>query len=153
MPEPAIGSAEMTPGEVLLDTNAVSDFLLHRSETLTRRATAYMAERGKLTTSTLTIFEVARGFYRVNQPHRVLAFRGRMDRWEVLPFDTEAADLAGRIESELLRNGTPIELADIFIAAVAIAHGRALVTRNTRHFEPIAALGFTLPLQDWTSSP
>jgi predicted nucleic acid-binding protein len=73
-----------------------------------------------------------------------------MDAWEVLPFDAEAADLAGRIESELLRNGTPIELADVFIAAVAIAHERTLVTRNLKHFETIASLGFKLPLQDWT---
>jgi len=137
----------------MLDTNTVSDFLLRRSETLTQRATEYSRTQGKLTTSVLTIFEVTRGFYRVNQPLRALAFQGRMDSWEVLPFDPEAADLAGRIESELLRNGTPIDLTDIFIAAVAVAHHRTLVTRNTRHFEPIAALGFTLPLQDWTLPP
>lgn len=93
----------MTPGDVLLDTNAVSDFLLHRSEALTQRARAHLMKRERLTTSTLTLFEVTRGFYRVNQPHRVLAFRGRMDAWEVLPFDAEAAGLTGRIERGLRR--------------------------------------------------
>lgn len=135
--------------DVLLDTNAVSDLGKRISPTLNRRASEYVASRGRLATSTITVFEATRGFFQVNQPLRVSLFLNWLQAREVLPFDQDTADIAGRIEAELRINGTPIELADIFIAAIAIVRQRTLVTRNTKHFLPIQALGFVLPLEDW----
>jgi len=47
-----------------------------------------------------------------------------------------AADLSAHLE----RKGQPIESADIFIAATALAHNLILVTRNQRHFERVPGL-------------
>lgn len=138
---------------VMLDTNAVSDFLKKRSRPLLDRVALHAARHGQLTTSALTIFEVTRGFHRINQPLRAAAFLTTMATWEVLPFDVDAAEIAGHIEAELRINGTPIEEADILIASVAVAAHRVLVTHNVKHFEPIAALGYALPIEDWTLPP
>ena len=143
----------MSHAEVLLDTNAVSDFFRKRSKPVVNQATEAIAAHGRLTTSTITVFEFTRGFHRVHQPQRALAFVTAMVSWEVLPFDLDAAEVAGRIEAALRTNGTPIELADLFIAAIAVSAQRTLITHNTKHFEPIAALGFELPLADWTLPP
>jgi tRNA(fMet)-specific endonuclease VapC len=35
------------------------------------------------------------------------------------------------------------------IAAIALQHGLALVTGNTKHFDRIRQLGFPLSLLDW----
>lgn len=40
----------------------------------------------------------------------------------------------------MLDQGTPAGEMDTLIAAVALAQGEALVTRNARHFEGIAGL-------------
>lgn len=41
--------------------------------------------------------------------------------------------------------GRPIDEFDLLIGCTAVAHGLTLVTRNTRHFAPIA----TLTLENW----
>jgi predicted nucleic acid-binding protein len=73
----------------------------------------------------------------------------RLASEELLPLDTEAAVIAGRIYGELEKVGRTIGRADPLIAGIAIAHDLTLVTGNTKHFERIAALGFPLVLEDW----
>jgi predicted nucleic acid-binding protein len=55
----------------------------------------------------------------------------------VLPFDTEVALEAGRMEAEVTLRGRNPGLADIIIGATAQAHGLVIVTRNLRHFLPL----------------
>lgn len=45
--------------------------------------------------------------------------------------------------------GRPIDEFDLLIGCTALAHGLILVTRNTRHFAPIA----TLTLENWIDQP
>jgi toxin FitB len=52
-----------------------------------------------------------------------------------LAVDREVAERAGRIKRE-----TGIRLPDALIAATALHHGLALVTRNQRDFEPVRGL-------------
>ena len=68
---------------------------------------------------------------------------------EVLPFDRDTAELAGRIAGELERIGQPIGTADPMIAAIALHHGLELVTGNTAHFQRIQQLGYPLALVNW----
>lgn len=56
------------------------------------------------------------------------------------PFDATAAARAGQIDAQLIRAGTPIDPEDAMIAGIALAHGEAVLTRNTRHFSRIAGL-------------
>ncbi len=55
----------------------------------------------------------------------------------VLPFDIGVAQAAGRIADLARSLGRPPGFADIAIAATAAHHRLTLLTRNTRHFEPL----------------
>lgn len=57
-----------------------------------------------------------------------------------LPFDSACAVLAARIRAELEALGTPIGPHDTLIAATALRHHAALVTRNVREFSRVAGL-------------
>lgn len=54
-----------------------------------------------------------------------------------LPFDDVAANLFGRIRSQLESQGTPIGSYDLQIAAIALAHNLTLVTHNSREFSRV----------------
>ena len=56
-----------------------------------------------------------------------------------LEMDRAAWDRAGRIAEGLDRRGTPIPLADVYIAALAIETGHEVLTRD-RHFERVPGL-------------
>jgi len=66
--------------------------------------------------------------------------------YPILPFDAGAADWFGRLKHRL--KATTIQDRDLLIASTALAHGYALVTNNTKHFERIQEL----MLFDWTLS-
>jgi len=58
----------------------------------------------------------------------------------VVGFDSKAAYVCGRLRAELEKKGTPLDLADLEIAAIAIAGGFVLVAGSIKHFQRIPAL-------------
>ncbi len=60
----------------------------------------------------------------------------------IIGFDTKAAYVCGRIRAELERRGTPLDLADLEIASIAIANNLTLVTDNVRHFKRVPLLQY-----------
>jgi tRNA(fMet)-specific endonuclease VapC len=58
----------------------------------------------------------------------------------VVPFDSQQADIAGKIRAELSLKGDLTGDLDILIAAAALARDAVLVTRNAKHFQKIAGL-------------
>ena len=58
----------------------------------------------------------------------------------VLTWSPDASSLFGRIKADLEKRGKLIEDFDIAIAAIAISHDYALITRNPGHFNRIAGL-------------
>ena len=54
-----------------------------------------------------------------------------IDQFTLLPVDKEAADKAAE-----LRPKYRWKLPDAFLAAIALNHGRKLITRNTKDFNP-----------------
>ena len=65
-----------------------------------------------------------------------------------LPFDGAAATYYARIVAQRSRLGRPVSVEDAQIAAVALAHGQVLATRNERDFELIDGLSVVNP---WTA--
>jgi len=63
----------------------------------------------------------------------------------VVPFDSSMALLACEIKHQLKSEGKQIELADLFIAATAVAKGLSLATRNHKHFGQIDGLTLFVP--------
>ena len=53
----------------------------------------------------------------------------------VLPFDLDAAVVYADLVAMRERQGQPVDMADAQIAAICLAHGATLATRNTKHFE------------------
>ncbi|WP_018621458.1 type II toxin-antitoxin system VapC family toxin [Spirosoma luteum] len=55
----------------------------------------------------------------------------------VIPLDELSVDTAVILNSALKRKRKQIDLADLFIAATAVAHNLSLVTLNRKHFDRI----------------
>lgn len=58
----------------------------------------------------------------------------------ILEFDEAAAHLFGKLTAHLLRIGRPAGDMDVLIAAVTMAGGHSLVTRNPTHFADVPGL-------------
>lgn len=73
--------------------------------------------------------EVMLGAYQLGGPYFERT-RALVDGLPLLPFDRMAYHEAGRLGAELLRRGTPLGQADLFIAALSIRHGERLLSRD-----------------------
>ncbi len=62
---------------------------------------------------------------------------------EVAPFGEVTADRYSRIVMQLKKDGSPIPINDVWIAAQAMEHGAELLTSD-RHFERVAGLACTI---------
>jgi tRNA(fMet)-specific endonuclease VapC len=140
---------------VLLDTDTLSE-LSRGNETVRARAKAYLAAFGRLTISSVTVFERLRGYRQallVGKPFHVQlrTFQALVRNCVVLPFDEEAADVSANIWSACTRSQRQ-QLGDILTAGIAVARQIPLVTRNRRDFEALAkAAAINLRLADWST--
>lgn len=136
----------------LLDTDIMSEVMKGRDPVVASRATAYRHEFGRYSISTIVVMEIVRGYHAAKQLDRLNDFRQRLTFAEVLDFTSSIADLAGRIDADLEGAGLTIGRADSMIAATAITHDLVLVTGNTKHFERIQKLGYSLRLDNWRAT-
>ncbi len=126
------------------DTDFFIDLMKTASETHDRaRAKAEEIDPSgiQLRMTAITRFELARGAGLFHDPDAEWTRIGRiLASFPTLPFDGEAADLAGQIHARLQRAGTPIGMMDALIAATAMRHAAPLVTRNAKDFERVEGL-------------
>jgi tRNA(fMet)-specific endonuclease VapC len=108
----------------------------------------------EVATTVVTYEEQMRGWLaraaQANRVERMVATYARLQTHietfrhiPVLPFDERAGEEYERLRKARLRTGT----MDLKIAAIALAHGAVLLTRNLRHFERIPGLR----VEDWSS--
>ena len=77
--------------------------------------------------------ELYYGAYKSTRHDRNLANLNRFfSQFISLPFDDNAAAIAGQIRAQLDVAGTPIGSNDLLIAAIALSNDLTLVTHNTR---------------------
>ena len=55
--------------------------------------------------------------------------------------------MAGEVAGVLLRNGTPVGVADVLIAATAIVHQVTVATANIAHYQRMVPFG--LRVENW----
>ena len=72
-------------------------------------------------------------------------------QYEIINYDNHAALIQAEIRAQLKEKGISIDFPDSQIAAIAISNGMILVTRNTKHFEPIQEVSALL-LENWFES-
>ena len=65
------------------------------------------------------------------------------DAVEIAPLGEVTADRYSRIVMQLKKDGNPIPINDVWIAAQAMEHGAELLTSD-RHFEQVAGLATTI---------
>ena len=130
----------------LLDTSVLSQPLKERPlRTVQRRWTPERSAR--FCTPAICQAELLRG----------LAERGSERLWRryheylegevaVVPFDAGCAMAYGLVCAQLKEKGNRRDMADMLVAATAIAHGLVLATLNARHFADLD----DLPVEDWS---
>ena len=128
----------------LLDTNICIYFMKNTYPQLTERILS--SQPSDFLISTVTVFELEYGAEKSNwgdkTRHKLAMF---LSPFQLLPFTTDDAVIAGRLRGFLEKNGTPIGPYDIQIAAQGISRGVTLITHNTREFRRVPGL----TLEDW----
>ncbi len=122
-----------------LDTNALTALLLGRGG-FGERFEDVLSKGHVLTLNAVSYYELKRGLTLPRFSRRLSQFETFLTRYESLPMNTEALDVAVGIYQTLRASGELLEDADILIAGIAIAKEATLVTRNLKHLGRIAAL-------------
>lgn len=126
---------------ILLDTNVLSELLRPAPH---ENVLAWFDEqlRASLFTTTITQAEMLYGAKLLPKGQRRTVLLEAIDAiftvdmaGKLLHFDAEAADTFSTLAATRQSAGNPISQFDAMIAAIAICHGAALATRNTRDFE------------------
>ncbi|MGA8056120.1 MAG: type II toxin-antitoxin system VapC family toxin [Burkholderiales bacterium] len=131
---------------VLLDTNAYAAFMLGAAEVID-----VVAHAEKLFLSSIVLGELLGGFASGTREPKNRAELARFldsPRVEVLPVTAQTADSYALIYVGLRRKGQPIATNDLWIAASALEHGAALLTRDA-HFGQIDGLRCGQRLEDF----
>ena len=128
----------------LLDTNIVIYVIKRRPLPAWE---IFNQQHGRMAVSAITLAELAHGAEKSSDVARNIAVvEDFMSRLAVLPYDDKAAWHYGNIRAVLEKQGQPIGINDLHIAAHARSSGLTLVTNNTREFEKVPGL----LLENWT---
>lgn len=125
----------------LLDTNIVI-YVIKRRPPEVREV--FNEQHGRMAISAITLAELVHGAEKSQFPSRNLAVvEDFCSRLTVLPYPPEAAYHYGSIRAELERQGRPIGVNDLHIAAHARSCGLTVVTNNLSEFERVPGLLLT----------
>jgi len=125
------------------DTDTITNIVKPRpSEKLLKRLEKI--PKNQQYVSTITISEIVYGAEKSQRPefHLNNLETILLPAVNIIGFDTKAAYVCGRIRAELEKRGTPLDLADLEIASIAIANNLTLITNNIRHFERVPLLQY-----------
>ncbi len=125
----------------LLDTNIPSELTRAKPHLGVQRWLT-QADNEQLFLSVLSIAEIVRGITRLQDTAR----RQSLHEWletvlkpwfqnRILPVTQTIAERLGRLAGERDLAGSTLPMSDGLIAATALEHDLAVVTRNVRHFE------------------
>ncbi len=131
---------------ILLDTNAYTAFMLGVAEVV-----EVVAHAEKLYVSSVVLGELLAGFAAGTREPKNRAELARFldsPRVEVLPVTALTADSYSLVFVGLRRKGQPIPTNDLWIAASALEHGAALLTRDA-HFSQVDGLRCGQRLEDF----
>jgi tRNA(fMet)-specific endonuclease VapC len=130
----------------LLDTNIVIYVLKRRPiEVLS----LFNANATRMAISSITLAELLHGAEKSTRVTENLSvIEDFCSRLEVLPYGFKAAQHYGAIRAALEKQGRPIGINDLHIAAHARSEGLVLVTNNTSEFERVPAL----ELENWVQN-
>ncbi|HLO85306.1 MAG TPA: type II toxin-antitoxin system VapC family toxin [Nostocaceae cyanobacterium] len=115
----------------LLDTNIISAIFKNNPKVIIQLDNI-RTQREKAFISSMTYYEIQRGFLAVNATRKLLDLEQLCNRYPVLLLDDiKIFQKASEIYADLKQRGLPIQEADIFIAATAIFHNLILVSHDS----------------------
>lgn len=89
----------------------------------------------------VNLFELYYGAYKSGDVKRNLtAVKGLRSTLQVLSLTEGSSEQAGRILARLEAKGEPLEARDLFVGAIALEEGYAVLTANVDHFRRIPEL-------------
>jgi tRNA(fMet)-specific endonuclease VapC len=99
------------------------------------------ALEGRCAISDVSMFELYAGAERYNSPlGRIRLIEDFASRFEIVPFDTRAAKIAGPIKFKLESDGQRIGGYDMLIAGIALSRSLVLLSNNLREFRRVPGL-------------
>jgi toxin FitB len=132
----------------LLDTNVVSEWTRPVPD---ERVVAWLrgSDSKDSFLSVATWAELKRGVHNLDDGGR----KERLDRWlrfdmvakfgdRLIGVDRIIAERWGEVSAAARRNGVTLPAIDGFIAATALVRDMTVVTRNTKHFDPLGVKTF-----------
>lgn len=129
---------------ILLDTNVISEFMLHVPEPRVARWLNFQPRLSVWTTS-INVYEIRSGLLAMpvgkRQAALSLAFERLLNntiQGRIAVFDMAAAQRAAELEAACRKQGRPRDPRDTMIAGIVLALHATLATRNVKHFEEIA---------------
>ncbi|MCX7423332.1 MAG: type II toxin-antitoxin system VapC family toxin [Planctomycetia bacterium] len=128
----------------LLDTNMCVFALRNKPRAVGDRIQQHKPD--DIVISAITVAEFRVGADKSNRPeenHRQIS--DFLLTFDVLMFDSGAADAYGVIRADLERRGQPIGELDMLLAAHAVSQNLIFVTHNTSEFQRVKGL----QLEDW----
>src|SRR4051812_33198325 len=124
----------------LLDTDILSEVIKLRDPTVRQKALDYIQVHGQLAFSSMTRYEILRGYRDQNATTQLARFSAFCQHAIVFAITDPIFDRAAELWVAGRRGGHPHNDADLIIAATALERGRVLVTGNTAHFAWIPGL-------------
>ncbi|MEQ1807514.1 MAG: type II toxin-antitoxin system VapC family toxin [Burkholderiaceae bacterium] len=131
---------------ILLDTNAYTAFMLGEPAVV-----EVVAHAERICLNSIVLGELLGGFAAGSRESKTRAELARFldsPRVDVVPVTAQTADSYALVYSGLRRKGQPIPTNDLWIAASALEHGAALLTRDS-HFAQIDGLRYGQRLEDF----
>lgn len=134
----------------LFDTDIITNILKKRPSPFLIKQLASIPKAQQFI-STITVSEIVYGSMKSGRPdyHLKNLEEILIPAVNIAPFDTSAAYICGNLQARLEKQGTPLALADLEIAAIALARDFTLVSGNRKHFARISEL----KLENWLVPP
>jgi tRNA(fMet)-specific endonuclease VapC len=125
----------------LFDTDIVTNVFKKQPSTHLLKRLAQTPQRDQHI-STITVAEIVYGAWKSVRPQHHLRNLQEtlLPAVNIVAFDAKAAYVCGSLRARLEREGAPLALADLEVAAIAIANELILVSGNVRHFARIPDL-------------
>ena len=128
----------------LLDTNIITA-LLKKNEKVNRELDKVSSQEQELFISCITFYEIKRGLLYAKATRQLSEFEQLCKKYKVVLLDDlQIIEKASEIHADLKRKGTPIQDADVLIAATAIVKGLILVSNDS---DMLRVVGVTV--EDW----
>ncbi len=128
----------------LMDTNIVTA-ILKRNPQVRNKLREIGTQRKEAFISCITYYEIKRGLFYAKATRQLADFDELHKTYKVVLLeDLQIIEKATEIHTDLRRKGTPIQDADVLIAATAIVKGLILVSNDS---DMLRVVGVTV--EDW----